>query len=249
MAEPIQDQHSQFNENLRLLAKDLTKVLTDNLATNDQKKQVELLMALEDKFRKNIISYKQTREIMEQRILGNIKTYVKDEGRGSKLMELGGANSCFLDGILKEIRPGEYHIVDNNETGLEKLRQRVQGVGNVRLYNKDILNLDMPGGMDIAFSAGLIEHFSPEGTMAAVKSHFDVVKSGGHVLLTFPTSTWLYHFTRFWSVLLGLWIFNDERPLRAEEVVRLVDRHGEILYREVVWPVFLTQTIIVARKF
>ena len=45
------------------MAKDLTKVLTDNLATNDQKKQVELLMALEDKFRKNIISYKQTREI------------------------------------------------------------------------------------------------------------------------------------------------------------------------------------------
>ena len=191
-------------------------------------------------------SAKMTRKIMEQRLIANMKTFIKDE---IKIMEVGGANSCFLEGILKEVRPKEYYVVDNNETGLIKLRQRKSLSASVYLYNRDILKLEMADSVDLCFSVGLIEHFPLEKTKAAIKAHFDTVKSGGIVLLTFPTSTWLYHLTRFWSVLMGLWIFNDERPLRVEDVISLTDQYGEILHHEIVWPIFLTQAIVVARKY
>lgn len=65
----VEDQHSQFNEYLRILAKDITKALLLNEPTNNQKKQVELLMALEEKFRKSIVSFKQSREIYKKFII------------------------------------------------------------------------------------------------------------------------------------------------------------------------------------
>jgi hypothetical protein len=34
------------------------------------------------------------------------------------IAELGGANSCFYEIITKELKPVEYHIFDNNDTGL-----------------------------------------------------------------------------------------------------------------------------------
>ena len=40
------------------------------------------------------------------------------------VVELGGANSCFLDRILHDYAPSAYHIVDTNECGLELLRNR-----------------------------------------------------------------------------------------------------------------------------
>jgi cyclopropane fatty-acyl-phospholipid synthase-like methyltransferase len=107
----------------------------------------------------------------------------------------------------------------------------------------------MKDKMDVVFSVGLIEHFSPEGTRKVIKAHFDAVRSGGIVLMSFPTPTWLYHCTRFFSELFGLWIFTDERPLHKEEVLDAVALYGHILYVKTIWPIFLTQKIVIAKKY
>jgi hypothetical protein len=194
-------------------------------------------------------SAKYTRKIMERQIITNLKNFTPSAAGSSTILELGGANSCFLEGLLGNIHPKEYTVVDNNEVGLRKLGQRLKDRSNVHLINANIFDLSMKESTDIAFSVGLIEHFTPEGTRRAIKAHFDAVKPGGIVLLTFPTSTWLYHCTRFIAELFGAWIFTDERPLHKTEVLDTVGSLGSVLNVKTIWPMFLTQTIVVAKKF
>jgi putative flippase GtrA len=40
------------------------------------------------------------------------------------ITEYGGANSCFMDGIRRQIRPSAYHVIDTNRYGLELLGRR-----------------------------------------------------------------------------------------------------------------------------
>ena len=66
-------------------------------------------------------------------------------------------------------------------------------------------------------------------------------------MLSYPTPTWLYRCTRWLAEATGQWIFHDER-LRAGEVLPLVERHGVVLRRDVVWSVVLTQEMVCVRK-
>lgn len=194
-------------------------------------------------------SAKFTRRIMENEIISNINKFsVPMASNQGKLIELGGANSCFLDGIFNHLHPQKYIVADNNKVGLQKLQNRTHHRNNVVLLETDIFDLVLDEKADVAFSVGLIEHFSPEGTRKVIDVHFDTIKDGGIVLLTFPTSTWLYHCTRFFSELLGIWIFTDERPLHKSEVLEVMSMHGELLYSKILWSMFLTQTVVVARK-
>jgi hypothetical protein len=88
----------------------------------------------------------------------------------------------------------------------------------------------------------------PEDTKKAVAAHFRVLKAGGIAIISFPTPTLLYRISRFVAEALGLWMFHDERPLKKQEIVEAIGNHGTILHGEIIWPIFFTQMIIVARK-
>lgn len=102
--------------------------------------------------------------------------------------------------------------------------------------------------MNLVFSIGLIEHFSAQNTARAIRSHFQLPDPGGIAIISFPTPTFLYRITRFLSEMLGLWIFHDERPLKKSEVAGVIAHFGTLLYEKTIWPIFLTQCIMVARK-
>ena len=99
----------------------------------------------------------------------------------------------------KAFKLAEYHIVDNNEFGLNLFRQKNENTAHLHkfdLLKSDIGNLGITA--DIVFSSGLIEHFVPEDTKNIVESHFAITKGGGLVLLSFPTPTLIYWaFRRF----------------------------------------------------
>jgi len=59
----------EYDNSLRQLAEEVTAVLQFNKDGTDQKAQVELLMKLEERFRKSIISFAQSREVYKQFIL------------------------------------------------------------------------------------------------------------------------------------------------------------------------------------
>jgi DNA-directed RNA polymerase specialized sigma subunit len=61
--------NQEYDNSLRQLAKELTAILNFNKDGSDQKAQVELVMKLEERFRKSIIVFAQSREIYKQFIL------------------------------------------------------------------------------------------------------------------------------------------------------------------------------------
>lgn len=171
-------------------------------------------------------------------------------GADGSILEFGGANSCFIDQILTEVKPARYDVIDNNQLGLDLLKSRYPDDGRVSVGSGDVLAPAEPGRLyDIVYSVGLIEHFDAAGTAAAVATHFNYLRPGGVAIITFPTPTWLYRAVRGLAEATGNWIFHDERPLRLPEFERAVAGLGEIESARILWPLVLTQYCVVVRKF
>ena len=164
------------------------------------------------------------------------------------IVEIGGANSCFLDRIMAEFHPGTYHVVDSNQFGLDLLRRRFDSRRNIILHDADCLSLNFDLQADVVFSVGLIEHFEPAGTHRAIRAHFDLLKQGGIAIISYPTPTLLYRFARFLCEGAGLWKFPDERPLDREEVVESLKDCGKVLFEKTLWPLIFTQRMMVVQK-
>jgi len=171
-------------------------------------------------------------------------------GANGSILEFGGANSCFIDQILTEVRPARYDVIDNNQLGLDLLKSRYPDDGRVSVGSGDVLAPTEPARLyDIVYSVGLIEHFDAAGTAAAVATHFSYLRPGGVAIITFPTPTWLYRAVRGLAEATNNWIFHDERPLRLPEFERAVAGLGEIESARILWPLVLTQYCVVVRKF
>ncbi len=190
---------------------------------------------------------KLTRKYTGSVIVAALKRYGHLNERSS-LVEIGGANSCFLDRIMTECSPGAYHVVDSNEYGLSLLHSRVDGNPKVILHTADCLDLDIDLKADVVFSVGLIEHFQPTDTRRAILAHFDILKKGGIAVISFPTPTLLYRAARFFTEASGLWKFPDERPLKHEEAFESIRQRGILLFEQTLWPLVFTQHIMVAKK-
>ncbi|HEX3744042.1 MAG TPA: glycosyltransferase [Bryobacteraceae bacterium] len=170
-----------------------------------------------------------------------------DSTREVAVVEIGGANSRFLDPILSAVRCRQYDVVDTNAYGLSLLAQRTHDQ-RVHLHEKSVLGLAMDHLADIVFSVGVVEHFDAPHTREAVLAHFDILRPGGTAIITFPTPTLLYRATRGLAELAGIWQFPDERPLLPAEVLAVVRERGEVLLSKTLWPLILTQTVVVVRK-
>jgi glycosyltransferase involved in cell wall biosynthesis len=164
------------------------------------------------------------------------------------VVELGGGNSCFFERILREVRPGAYHVVDTSEHGIELLRRRLPGYPQLRLHLQSVTSLALEADADAVFSVGLIEHFDRDGLRRAIGAHFQPLKPGAHAIISFPTPTWLYRAARSVCEALGVWRFPDERPLRPDEVRALVAGQGEVVFEKTLWPLIFTQHLMVVRK-
>ena len=165
-----------------------------------------------------------------------------------RIMELGGANSCFYDAVKKRIGFAGYGVIDSNSKGLELFRKRM-GDDRVTVINEDILAMGKrEGEYDLVFSVGLVEHFDAGETAQVIRAHEGLMKDTGFCIITFPTPTCLYRTARKFAELLKVWKFPDERPLTFSEVVSVVEQFGTVLHRSVIWPIILTQGVIVFRK-
>jgi cyclopropane fatty-acyl-phospholipid synthase-like methyltransferase len=173
-------------------------------------------------------------------------------GRPLSILEIGGANSCFIDRIVGDLAPGRYDVMDSNELGLDLLRRRLDNgriaATAVAAAKGDVLDPTFERSYDVVYSVGLIEHFSPENTAKAVASHFGALASGGLAVITFPTPTFLYKVVRRLAELMGLWIFHDERPILLDEFAAAARDHGSIVSARILWPLVLTQYCVALRK-
>jgi hypothetical protein len=168
-----------------------------------------------------------------------------------RIAELGGANSCFLDHVCRSFAPDAYVVVDNNPFGLAQLagwKPPRHASTTLTVHEADVRSLRAEGDLDTAFSVGLIEHFDRADTRRVLTSHFELVRRGGAVVVSYPTPTWLYRITRRLLEGVRLWRFPDERALTFAEVQSAVGTLGEVVSRRLVWPLVLTQEMVVFRK-
>jgi glycosyltransferase involved in cell wall biosynthesis len=192
---------------------------------------------------------KLTRLYTQNVLISALKRFGGRPDGADTIVEIGGANSCFMDGIFREVHPGSYHVVDQNEFGLSLLERRLGWGSKVTLHQGDVLQLPkMDVKADVVFSVGLVEHFDTEGTRKAIAAHFNLLRAGGCAIISFPTATWLYSAARTIFETLGLWRFPDERPLARDEVARALQGCGEIIFEKTLWPLILTQHLMVVRK-
>lgn len=206
-----------------------------------------------DRYYRNVpATAKLTRRYTTAALIGAMRRYARaPEGQSLAIVEIGGANSCFLESLAREFAPRSYDVVDLNEYGLKLLTQRAAlptGPTALRLHRQSVLDLSLPATADVVFSVGLVEHFDPEETRAAVLAHFSALRVGGLAIITFPTPTFLYRATRKFSQALGQWKFPDERPLETGEVLAAIRERGDVLFEKLLWPLMLTQHMVVARK-
>lgn len=170
--------------------------------------------------------------------------------KSSSIVELGGANSCFYEAVNAAFAPASYVVVDTNAKGLDMFRRRFGTFPGASGVLGDVLAIDSRAvpPADLVYSVGLVEHFDVSGTGAAIRSHFELAKPGGLVLITFPTPTLSYRAARAALEKIGRWDFPDERPLLFKEVRSAVEGLGTILEERTSNAIILSQGIIVARK-
>lgn len=169
------------------------------------------------------------------------------------IIEIGGGNSCFYDSISAAFFPNSYLVLDYNDLGCQLFNERVKkdGSGYPVAVKWNALEPDLSvirKTPSLVMSFGLIEHFSPTDTAKIIKTHFDLLESGGIVLLTFPTPSFSYKIIRFFAELFHKWIFTDERPLKMAEVLGECKKHGDVLESVFNHKILLSQGIIVCRK-
>ncbi|WP_420843387.1 class I SAM-dependent methyltransferase [Leptospira alstonii] len=133
---------------------------------------------------------------------------------------------------------------------MQKFRERIPNLKEFssELIQDDVLDPHFQGKFDIVFSVGLIEHFNVENTRRAFLNHLQFVNSPGLLIVTFPTPTFLYRITRFFAECLGMWIFHDERPIQGSEIKASVPDGWDIREYRIIWPIVLTQGMIVITK-
>ena len=193
-----------------------------------------------------------SRAITAKKLVRLIRKFANNQLQAEQfsITELGGANSCFYQKMKKEFNPVTYLVVDNNQTGLVKLQERVGNDGSLITKRMDILE-DPKAETEVSsvvYSVGLIEHFDVQGTAKAIESHFRFLAPEGICIIAFPTATLLYRISRKLAEMFKFWIFWDERPLDFSEVIGQVTKHGTMLNHSITWSIFFTQGVIVAKK-
>ncbi len=174
--------------------------------------------------------------------------------RVGTIAEIGGADGHFLEAILNSIRPAGYHVIDDDEPALGFLRarvflwERINGGGrpNVVLHSRKVLESGDPGfRADLVFSAGLVDQFNRGRIQAAIQSHFDILRNGGHAVIAFRTPGRLYsRTTEFFRPGLAL----DEPALNSEELAAALKEWGEIVFETTAGWHDRTQRVMVVRK-
>ncbi|MBU1997526.1 MAG: glycosyltransferase [Candidatus Omnitrophica bacterium] len=189
-----------------------------------------------------------TRKITTSLIIRSIrKTNLDFEN--SDIAEFGGGNSCVYPKIKKKLGYNSYHVFDNNERGLKLFARKSLDDARASNFKKDLLLDDkIERKYDISISIGLIEHFEKQQTKLMIKRHFDAVKDGGFVFVTFPKGTFIYRSIRFVAEQIGVWKFHDERPMDFNEVIAICSEYCELFHKYTNHWIFLTQGACLFKK-
>jgi 2-polyprenyl-3-methyl-5-hydroxy-6-metoxy-1,4-benzoquinol methylase len=138
--------------------------------------------------RKSIKNNYQSLQITEiQRIF---KKYLPVNNHWS-VLEIGGANSCFLEFMAKQfhyqICSLDYSSVGNQATRAHFAERNIE----IQIFERDLFSdLDTLPLFDLVYSLGFIEHF--ENPVPVIKQHLRLLKPEGILIIGIPNLTGIY---------------------------------------------------------
>ena len=192
-------------------------------------------------------------EFIDNALWRNYRAVLRRHGVGRdrplRVLELGGANSCYFRRFCDDFRIENYTIVDSNPVGMARFPHKDDP--RVTSIEADLLGAPLPeiaGGFDIVLSSGLIEHFIPSETLRIVDRHFDAARPGGLVLISFPTPTAVYHGFRWFLERTDQFPPLYERPITTREAASFQRPGSTELARFNIWSTILTQMCVLFRK-
>ncbi len=125
-----------------------------------------------------------------------VKLIKKYSTSATDLVELGCGTAAIAPLLKDTIH--SYTGMDYSESAVGIATKKVTGITGARIVCQDALAIQpsQKNLYDIAWSAGLVEHFP--NYEAIIRSHYDLVKSGGLVLIVVP---YYYSYHLLWHVM------------------------------------------------
>lgn len=200
-------------------------------------------------YRRPFATARWSRRIMESELVRVFRAFAPIR-RPLAVLEIGGANSCFLPRLMQEFTVEPYTLLDNSEEGMRLGRERFTPAygGRVEYVTSDVFGARLSRQYDVVLSVGLLEHFTGTEIDQLIRLHKRWVREDGLVVITVPTPTAPYRLIRGAAELLGIWRFPDEEPLPRRRLVELIRGRGLVVLSErTLWLQLLTQSVVAAR--
>lgn len=189
-----------------------------------------------------------TRRITTHKLVNNIRRFTPSHTQLA-VAELGAGNSCFYDTLRHTFPIKAYHLVDSSAFGFDVFKKIHPHQKGVYFHLQNLLEPDppLPKNLDLVFSVGLIEHFREDKLPNIIQAHFQMLKPGGIVILSFPINTVTYRLLRFLAETTGQWMFHDEIPLEIPQILPVLRSYGTLLHYETI-PIGFTQCMVILQK-
>jgi 2-polyprenyl-3-methyl-5-hydroxy-6-metoxy-1,4-benzoquinol methylase len=165
------------------------------------------------------IRWKRIRQYLSSQLksLKNFETIEVGAGMGtySALLAKKGAKTTLLDYSDSALEYAKKFFKDN---GLK-----------ATLLKDDALRLPkkLYGRYDVALSFGLIEHFKGKERKQIIKSHLDLVRKNGLIIISVPNRHCLpYRIYKYGMELIGRWPYGLEIPYSRNELTEILKKLG-----------------------
>jgi len=178
------------------------------------------LKTTKEEDKRNLLNEENT--IRWQRIESEI-TYHFRKFKGLKVIEVGAGSGT--NSILFAKRGAKVTILDYSKQALKRSKEFFKRNNcKAEFILADALKLpeNLKGKYDIAMSFGLAEHFKDTERVKVIKSHIDLIKPKGIVLISVPNKiNPPYRIHKFIMAALGVWKFGEEYPFSRQEFKKI----------------------------
>ncbi len=146
--------------------------------------------------------------------------------KGCRVLEVGAGGSHTLAALAGRSHCHAFGI-EPDCSGIDKTNQLASDEsGSVTMIRGDGFCLPFDDGVfDVVYSLGLIEHFSPDESIALTVEHARVCREGGLIIVAAPNFLNLPHTLRKW-VLGSQYEYFPERSYTPGKLKRLTESAG-----------------------
>ena len=148
------------------------------------------------------------------------KMFIQNNVQGKTILELGCGTSGNTFWLMREFGYCKATVVDFSKKALDKVISAKENL-DIKLVNKNILNLKLKDKYDLVHSGFVIEHFYGRNRFKVIKKHAEFVGRNGYVFMEVPRKTIL---SLLYSKTINKINGIDELLYSKKEILELIEK-------------------------